>query len=277
MSKTINYDSEARRIMSYAVFGVITLTLIYRFLSHSLLSQLEEPVLKDPYVDITYWIFHLAHIPELITGSFWLSLGFDLALITFAVMSCYAHRKTIWPILFGIFYLTYMITYNSFSCHHTHCMAGIVLISIPFWFKDNKAFSLLWEGVRFYTLFIYSTAFLWKLFRGSLFHAEQGFSIMLNESTSYLLLEPKTWRSRLYWNIIEDPNFAHQLIIAGALVQGVFLIGFFTRKLDWLWVILPIIFQSMTYLLFHVMIYELLILSLVFLPWHKIREQVGRQ
>lgn len=277
MSKTIQYDGEARRLMSYAVFGFITLTLIYRFLSNSLLSQLEAPVLKNPYVDLTYWMYHLANIPELLTGSFWLSLLFDLCLISLAVLSCYTHRRTIWPILFGVFYLTYLVSYNSFSTHHTHCMAGIFLISIPFWFKDNKAFSLVWEGLRFYALFIYSSAFLWKLFRGSIFHAEQGFSIMLNESASYLLLNPDSWRSQFYWTIIEDPQFAEQLIIAGALTQGLFIIGFFTRRFEWLWFILPIIFQTMTYLLFHVLIYELLILSLVFLPWAKIRESYGRK
>ncbi|MEM6722449.1 MAG: hypothetical protein AAF598_00350 [Bacteroidota bacterium] len=263
--------------MSYAVFGVITFTLIYRFLSNSLLSQLEAPVLKDPYVDLTYWFFHLLHIPEFLTGNFLVALAFDLSLILLPVLACYTHRKTIWPVLFGLFYLTYMVTYNSYSCHHTHCMAGIFLISIPFWFKDNKAFSLTWEGLRYYALFIYASAFLWKLFRGSVFHYDQGFSIMLNESSAYLLLEPATWRSSLYWNILENPDLAHQLILAGSLSQGLFLIGFFTRKLDWLWFILPIIFQTMTYLLFHVMIYELLILCLVFLPWHKIREHVGSQ
>jgi len=257
--------------LSRLVFGAVLLSLMYRYSAHSLMSRLADPVFVFPYVDLTYWGLHLVNIPQWISSNRWAAVLFDVLLFGTAIGSFFFIKKRIFPILFGLLYAVYFVSYNSFGAHHTHCMVGILLISIPSWFKREQTFWLLWEGLRYFTLWIYSSAFLWKLFRGSLFNYEQGVANFMNENATHLALNSDGWMSGIYTFFIAHPGLSFAVSTAAILMEGLFIIGFFTKKYDLLWFVLPIIFHTMTYLFIHVMFYELLILNLTFLK----RYQVG--
>lgn len=254
-----------RKWLARLVFGGVILSLIYRWWAHSLLSQLAEPVFIYPYVDLTYWAIHLMQIPQFIAGHYGLAVVFDLLLFLTAIGSFFFVQKRIFPIAFGLLYLIYFVSYNSFGIHHTHCMVGVLLISIPFWFKNDRTFTLLWEGLRYFTLWIYFSAFLWKLLRGSLFNYEQGVANFMNENATHIALNPDGWLTPFYSFFIAHPGLAFLASTLAILMEGLFVIGFFTKKYDWSWLVLPIVFHTMTFLFIHVMFYELLILNLTFL------------
>ena len=148
-------------------------------------------------------------------------------------------------------------------------MMGGIIITIPFLFRRDKDFTLLWEGVRYYALWVYGSAFVWKLFRGTFFHLEHGEATFKAMHTTYLVHNPETWLSQtMEWFIIH-PIYAHLFLVFGFILQGSFLIGFFTKKLDWIWFILPFIFHLTTHFFIEVAFFELLILNIAFIPWHK--------
>jgi len=256
-------------ILQKLVFGGVLLSLVYRWLAHSLMGQLAAPVFVFPYVDLTYWGLHLARIPQWIVSHHAVAVLFDVLLFGAAFGSFFFTKKRIFPILFGLLYFVYFVSYNSFGAHHTHCMVGILLISIPFWFRNEKTFDLLWEGLRYFTLWVYSSAFLWKLFRGSLFNYEQGVANFMNENAAHIALNPDAWMNNIYAFFIAHPGLSFIVSTGAILVEGLFIIGFFTKKYDWWWFVLPIIFHTMTYLFIHVMFYELLIFNLTFLVKRK--------
>lgn len=264
MIKRWSNISLSRKQASRWVFGIVILALVFRYFSNALLHQLHDPVLKYPYVDLTYWLYHFLHIPELFTSNFSLALIFDFALLGTAIGSFFSIEKRMYPIAFTLLFSIYFVTYNSFSAHHTHCMIGLLLIGIPFWFKDDERFALLWEGLRYYTLWIFFSAFLWKLFRGTIFLHSQGTANFLNENASYLVHNPNDFWSNIYLYILASPAIASFLHASGPLLQALFGIGFFTKKLDWLWFILPFVFHTLTYIFFHVVFFELLVLNFTF-------------
>lgn len=255
-----------RQTLQSLAFGGVLLSLLYRWWAHSLMSQLAAPVLVYPYVDLTYWGLHLANIPQWISGYYVVAVLFDVLLFGTALGSFIFTQKRIFPIVFTLLYLVYFVSYNSFGAHHTHCMVGVLLIGIPFWFRTEKTFGLMWQGLRYFALWVYSSAFLWKLFRGSLFNFEQGVAIFMNENATHIALNPDAWMNGVYAFFIAHPTLSFVANVGAVLMEGLFIIGFFTKKYDWVWIVLPIIFHTMTYLFVHVMFYELLILNLAFLP-----------
>ncbi|MEM7103118.1 MAG: hypothetical protein AAF502_08320 [Bacteroidota bacterium] len=260
------FEAIGRKVLGRWVFGFIVVFLLYRFASNAFTHQLASPVLKFAWVDLAYWMVHLLRLPEMITGHLAVSIVFDLLLFTSAVLSAVFVNKRIFPIAFGVLFALYFLTYNSFSAHHTHCMAGILLVSIPFWFKSDKSFSFLWEGLRYFTLWIYFSAFLWKLFRGALFHLDQGYAVFLNETANYIVQAPDSFWGKTYSYFIANPDLATVFVAAGVIAQAAFIIGFFTRKLDWLWFILPILFHTISYCFLGVFFFELLVLNFTLLP-----------
>ena len=266
MKKGYIFSDPQRKQVTRIVFGLILFALLYRFFSNSLLHQLQFPVLKYSWVDLSFWAAHLIKIPEFLTGNFWIALTFDLLLVGSAASSLFFLKRSIFPIVFSVLFAFYFVTYNSFSAYHTHCMVGILLITVPFWFRDNKSMSLLWEGLRYFTCFIYFSAFLWKILRGALFNSDQGVGIFMNEGGAFLIQNPGSVSGQLFAYFTANPEAASMLVIAGVIVEAFFIVGFFTRRFDLILFTLPILFHFITWMLLDVFFFELLILNLTFLP-----------
>ena len=277
MKDKYDFDDFARRILAYAVFGFVLFALAFRWYSSVLLHQLQAPVLFFPYIDLTYWLVHWTGIPKLLISNSYLALAFDISLFSTALLSLLFIKKRLFPILFTLFFGIYFVCYNSYGGHHTHSMAGILMVSMTFWFRSNKTFSFLWEGLRYFTIFVYFDAFLWKLLRGSWWHAQQGLAVVMEDQMGNILFAPDSLYSQLNRFFITHPVLLDNLYFMAILMEGVMIIGFFTRKYDWLCFLLPISFHIGTYFLVDVLFYELVVLTLVFLPWQRILPYLKKQ
>src|SRR5688572_16760664 len=151
----IFYTPWERKRIARVVFALTFATLVWSFFSNTLLHQLQQPVLKYPYVDLTYWVMHYLHLPETVTGNFWLACLFDLALFAFCIL-CYVYPEKRWCIWsFIALYFVYFITFNTFGAHHTNHKIGFLLVAIPFTVSNYKSFNYLWQGLRYFLLFAY--------------------------------------------------------------------------------------------------------------------------
>ena len=270
-------DDFARRILAYVIFGATIIVLIYRWFSHALLHQFVKPVFTHPYVDLTYWSLHLLKIPELLTGNFYIALLFDLLLILTTFLSFFFYKNRYSPIAFSILFFLYIICYNSFGLHHAHSLLGILFISIPFWFKNNKTFEFIWEGVRYYLLFIFFCAFLWKIFRGAFLNLLQAQAIFMNENANYLAHNPDTFFSQILSFFITHPIIGQLGLYMMILIQGSFSVGFFTKKYDWFLFLFATLFHCLTYSLMDKFFFPLVIMNLVLLPLDKIMPYLKRK
>jgi hypothetical protein len=79
----------------------------------------------------------------------------------------------------------YNIVFATYSAHHFHSLMGLIIVSITFWTADEARHQRLWEGARYYFLFVMVSAALWKLFRGAAFQPDQMVNILKAQHAQY--------------------------------------------------------------------------------------------
>ena len=251
------------------VFAVALLILFYRYISHALFLGMLHPVYSFQEKELCYRVFLTSHLAQSITNSNLLSAIFDLSLFAFPALFLLT-RKKIFVIVFSIVLLIYFFTYNLVTGHHYHGLVGVLLITIPFWMKNETRFHLLWETVRYYWLYIFASAALWKILRGSFFYTEQLSNILKSQQLDLLLQKPDSLQTHIVQYLIANPHVSHWVLATNVIVQLSFLIGFFTKKYDSLLFVLAIVFCVANYFVMNIVSAELLILNLTLLNWEKV-------
>jgi hypothetical protein len=262
------YTPLERKRIARIVFALLLGELVWSFFSNTLLHQLQQPVIKFPYVDITYWGMHWLGIPEFITGHFAVACLFDIALFASCILSFMYPEKRLYIWSFIILYFIYFITFNTFGAHHTNHKIGFLVIAIPFVVSDYKSFNFLWQGLRYFLLFAYADAFLWKFFRLAWLHADQGLLIMKKNVAAFLYFEPDTLQAGLYRWLLQHPALVNGAYTAGMIMEGLFIVGFFTRKFDRYLFALAILLPTGFWLMADAYFFEFLILNLTLINFH---------
>lgn len=223
--------NQQRNNICRLVFGCIFLLLMYDLLSHTAVHQLQSPTLVFPYVDITYLLFNASGIPGILISHYAVALLFDLLLyITCIAIIIYPSKKNFITV-FLMLYFFYFLLCNDYGAHHIHSKIGILLIPIPFLFSGYN-FLYAWNALRYFTLFLYADSFLWKLFRNSWLNSRQGIAILKENVIPILYAHPDNKMASLYYYLFDHPAFVDALYKVGFLLEGIFIIGFFTKRFD---------------------------------------------
>lgn len=280
MAKTLTnivfYSPLERRRIARIVFFLILLSLGWSFFSDTLLHQLQRPVIRFPYVDLTYWGMHWLGIPQFLTGNYWVALLFDLALFTSCILSFWAPEKRLYVWAVMVLYFIYFITFNTYGTHHTNHKIGFLLIAIPFTAIDYKSFNYLWQGLRYFSLFAMADAFLWKFFRLAWLHTDQGLLIMKKNAAAILYFEPGSWLAALYRWLLQHPGLVNAGYLAGVVMEGLFIIGFFTRKYDNYLFALSVVLTLGFWVIADAQFFQFMILNLTLINFHVVFARADR-
>ena len=252
--------------MRALVFSAALLILFFRLYSGTMLHQLHSPILISPEADNTYWLFHMTGIPQLLVSNYWIALLFDILFFLFASLSLIYSESRIFPVLFWIFLVCYCISFNSFLGQHLHTLAGLFFIVIPF-MMNKKHFLFLWEGVRYYALFIYASSALWKICRGDLWVTEHFSNILRDQSINILSASPGDFRIGIISFFLSHSLFAYSFFLVGLFFQLSFLAGFFTKRFDKILIAFGILFHTAVYLLMDILYIELFVIYLSMIPF----------
>lgn len=269
MAPTLNpgtawYTSAQRQRMCRLVFSFILLSLLYSFFSHTLVHQLQAPVLKFPYVDLCYWALHLASIPEFISGHFIVAALFDgMLFLTCLLTLLFPERRWFAVLFFGLYFI-YFIIVNTYGALHTSSKVGILLMAIPFMARSLRTFTFLWQGMRYLALFMYADAFLWKFFRWSWLDNDQATGVIKKNLTAYLYFHSHTVQAAVYNWFLRHATLTGWLFKTGMLLEGLFLLGFFTTKFDRYLFLISILLPIGFYFFADAFFFELIILSFTY-------------
>lgn len=265
------FSLKQKKIIGRIVFTLIFLFLVYAAVSNTLFHQLQSPVLKYPYVDPTFWLMHLLQIPDIIVSHFHVAYTFDILLFLSCAACILLPLKRLPVLIFLLIYFIYFITFNSYGGHHTHSRVAILLVPIPFLFEGAMAFTFMWQALRYYTLFLYTSAFLWKLLRFSWLYPNQGILIFKKNLTAYLYFHPETFLSRCYQWLLQHPYCTNILFLTGFFLEGIFVVGFFTKRFDHWLLLFSFLLNIGFWFLADVYFFELLLLSLPLINFYKIK------
>ena len=254
-----------RIVISRLVFIFMFIFLLFRFFLHVTPSHLLQPSLFILNFDFSYWAYKFSGFSNLIISDNAGAIFFDSFLFLFCFLSILFPLKQIFVVPFGFLFLIYAITYNTFIVHHAHPLAVMMLITLPFCVKKNESWKLLWEGMRYYICYIYTMSFIWKVFLGNAFWDwDQGIITTKYNLVEYMYHNPSSMMTSIYKFFITHP----QLLNAGntfvILLEGLMVIGFFTKRYDRYLLFLPIIIHFSTYFFSDVFFIEWLVLIFVF-------------
>jgi hypothetical protein len=263
-----NFERELQ-IKAYFVFGVAMYICFYHLISNSMLAQMQQPPFIFEQTELVYKWYLASSIPQFVTSHTIVSSIFDISLLVFTVGFLLSKRR-IFAVLFSLTAFNYFMTYNLVTGHHYHGFVGVLVISIPFWFKSEQRFNFSWEAVRYYLLYIFSSAALWKILRGSAFYHDQLSNILKAQQIDLLLQNPDSFKAHIAQYLIANSGVSHLLLIVNIILQLIFILGFFTKKFDMLLFALSVIFVIANYYVMGIMSFELLILNLTLLDWEKI-------
>ena len=153
--------------------------------------------------------------------------------------------------------------------HHYHSV-GPIFLTIPFIFKDKLNFNFTFLAIRYYFLFELTSACLWKLLRGTIFNVEQFSSILKIQNIEYFIFDQISFKAKFIFYLIEHPLVAQICWGLLILLQFSFIIGFFTRKLDILLIILYFFFAIGSFVLMNIISFETTIFLITLIPWHRV-------
>lgn len=245
-------------------YAVLLIFWIFRFEEGVWFCDL----LKSPFIqvkgDFVYWILHLCHIPQYILSHAYLAYSLDLLLLLgwgFLIL-----RPANKLLAYGttLAYFLYVVTYNSSTLHHTHSLLPCLFMSIVLCFKSEKNYTWAMVFLRLYACFIMASAALWKIARTSAFHLEQMSNILLEQHATYLIENPYTFKTSILNFLIENPLYSYTLWLGAILIELFFLVGFFTKRFDWILLILLSVFVIGDYFLMNLYFWEFLVLCITF-------------
>ena len=242
----------------YFPFFSYLYSFAFLFTQHLLIFL--NPALFQINFDFTYWAIRLSGLPYFIIQNKIGSTIFDALLIGSSFLCILFPLKRYLCIMFGCLFFIYAILYNTYIVHHAHPLAIMTLISIPFFTRNNQIWNFLWNAIRYYVCYLYTISFIWKLFIGkSALFWDMGINSLKLNLVEYIYHFPTSTLTNLYKFLIVRPYILNIGAIFIFLIEGLMIIGFFTRKFDHILLFIPIIIHIATYFFADVFFIDMLI------------------
>lgn len=207
---------------------------------------------KDPFfsigVDPLYWIFYGAGMPQFIIGNLWTGIATDA--VIFLLLAILIYKPSANRFATALLFLL-LLFYITFTGYHTHrnFQTGFIFIVLPFIFRTAKSRRMAYDGVRYFLLFFYTSSALLKLFSPSLFNETHFSQVLMQQYLPYFLENSTGWRTSLNLYLIQHTTIAYLLFIGAFVMEGVTVIGFFTKRSDRLLGILLLCFHFANWVL----------------------------
>jgi hypothetical protein len=231
----MSYTRDKRTLLT-VYFAFYYAVFLFFFIDDRLLSQY-QPFFFNFNRDLTELALLATGIPKWMIGhprSF-LMADVTLLLLPAALLGYYVRKgrfSVIAGVLFSCCLGLYLLLANIFWQVHAEPFVLYFLLSFLFWTNREDRFYRLLAGCRYYFLYIFFSAAIWKLARGAVFNVEEMSRILLVHHSDLLSGPCDSWSCRGYLFLIGHPGLSWCLYAAGVLLEFSFVIGFFTRRWD---------------------------------------------
>lgn len=221
--------------------------------------------IRSPRVDLNVWLVQSTGLIDLVSIPM-ISLCIDLAILILPCIILYRilndkkiHKlATLLCVLFG-FYILIIYCFPTLSIRK---YLGLILIPIAFTFTSKDRFTAYLELMRYYILFVFTSASLWKILRGVAWDPNHMQLSLKGQHIDNFINWPDHYITQTLSTFIGEPSFCFWLFLSAVIFQLSFSIGFFTKKYDNVLALLLIIFIVSDYLVMRIEYWEFI----VFLP-----------
>jgi hypothetical protein len=258
--------------MSYTRDKKITLLVYFLFyygifisfyLDDRLLSQY-QPIFFTYNRDLTELILIATGLPRWMMTHPWTFTAADtLAFLLPAALLAYALRKgrfsPVLGIAFGLFLGGYLLLADLFWQVHHEPFVLYLLLALAWMTNREERFYQVLKGCRYYFLYIFTSAALWKIARGAVFNGQEMSRILLFHHTDLLSGPCTSFTCRAYRWLVDHPGLSYVLYLGGAALEGCFVVGFFTRRWDRVLIGLAVVFVLADLLLMRIPYWTILL------------------
>lgn len=258
-----NIETAKRTIIK---ISAIFLLLIWaaRLFSNLGLSQLSQPVFLEMKADRVFWFLQSVGLLGIFTKFLPLAIGIDIILLISPILIFLYPEKKTYSYINLLALCIYFISFNAAVTHHEHRLVAAIFISFLICFKKSEQFSTVFLATRFYACFLMASAAFWKIGRGSLFSPDQMQNILKNQHSQLLSDTNISFYNNFIQNIIDNSFLSRGLLYFGTILELLFIIGFFTRKADYLLLAALWLFIIADFFIMDIHFWELGILGIVF-------------
>lgn len=258
---------QERKTLTQWVYLGIWLILLVRAYQSLLLHQLLSPVFVTVRADNVFWAFHLLGLPQFLVQNYWAALSMDISLLSLPFLAMLLPNWRILSVLLAIVSSLYFISFNSVSTHHEHTFLGVVFWAWVLCFKQPKSFVFMLWGLRYYVCFALFSAVLWKVWRGTAFDTGQMEAILRIQHLDFMVYNPTHWYSDFINYLLQSPQLSAFLWYGMLFLEFVFVLGFFTRRLDKFLLCCFLLFFFADYWIMNLSFFEFCIFAFVFVKW----------
>lgn len=260
---TGSYHTRARNQLLLIYFLFYYAILLGFFLDDRLLFQY-RPIFFNYNRDLTELWLIATGLPQWMIahpGSFALADGLALVLPVLVIRQ-YQRGRTFspWPgIVFVVYLALYFLLADIFWQMHVEPFLILLLLALA-WTTDrpNRFYNVM-TFCRYYFLYAFASAAIWKIARGAVFNGHEMSRILLLHHTDLLTGSCTSVACRAYGWLIAHPGVSQILYAGAALLEAVFLIGLFTRRWDRLLILLAILFVIADLLLMRIPYWPILL------------------
>ena len=236
--------------------------LIFKWCNHMLLYQ-QQPIFIYDTFDVVSWLFMQTGIHQwmLQTKHF---LFFDLLFYSAPLLLFFtAHKKPKLTSIAAVYVL--LVNWIYLQCYFLYPISSytifIVWLIFPSIFiaRKHETFLLLFEGARYFFLYFFLSAGIWKIANGSIFNPDQLSAILLDQHKEMLTNSTDYWLSHFYQFIINHKHvFLILMYLTVTLMELSFIIGFFTKRFDGVLIIIYFVFLFADYFIMRIPYFETL-------------------
>jgi hypothetical protein len=269
-----------RTVITRTVMVYCLLCLTLWAVSHTLPVQLAAPTMRHAGTNLTLIGYNISGLGTLLTRHPPAAMVFTVLLFAAPLLLLVFPRNVWLAASFSLLLFLFMLTTHVYVGHGQHTLFLLWLATLPFCFRADVSFGLLWEGVRYYACWLYFSAFIFKLINGSMGQWDHGLMVMQEQLAGYIFLNPGSALTLFYtWLMQHDfwVNAGEKLVY---VAEGLFGIGFFTRRYDRLLIGAGVFIFITTTLFADVFFVEQMgILVLAFLApaqWRALQNRLGK-
>jgi hypothetical protein len=250
-----------RIIYLYCTFFLFV--LLFKYFNHGFLYQL-DPAFFFNRLDFSTWLIQLTGLHQLMINNNSLCLIADIiyAVLPFIFLFTFLQKRN-WSVgvavsLF-IFNFIYAIIVCMFSLNALEQLVPFILFPLIFIPLSLNSFWFLFQALRYFFLFYFASAGVWKFVQGGIFNLQQMSGILIVQHKDLLVnASGSFWQLNLYSWLIEKPMIGYMLYLISALLELLFIIGFFTKRLDKWLIIIYLLFLIMDAVIMRIHYWETL-------------------
>ncbi len=243
---------------------------IYKLANGLWLFQ-QEPYFFINRFDFSTWIFMKTGIHKWPLGNTGRLLFFDVVFyaspfLWYLVYRSFNKASVYCALLWLLINWIYVQCYTLYPTNSIEGHLAWLLMPLLFATANTKQFYFVMHGLRYFFLFFFASAGIWKLRQSGVFYPQQLSGVLLTQHAAHLVSSPNHWQTRFIYFLIAHEKLGWALYISATIVELAFIVGFFTRRYDKLLIAGFMAFLILDLLVMRIPYFEVLplVLPLVF-------------